>query len=81
MKSEDDDEEEPQSSQLHHRPTEEIKTEAGGEDCGGPEPARTSDPHRYLQPKNDDSAEPETGDTAEPTSQCVYMHSLVTLQP
>ncbi|XP_037651667.1 UPF0746 protein DDB_G0281095-like isoform X2 [Sebastes umbrosus] len=43
VKSEDD-EEEPQSSQLHQRQTEQTETEADGEDCGGPEPARNSDP-------------------------------------
>ncbi|XP_073337755.1 uncharacterized protein [Pagrus major] len=45
VKSEDDDDEEkPQSSQM--------ETEADGEDCGGPEPARTSDP----DPETDDRA-------------------------
>ncbi|XP_078099903.1 uncharacterized protein LOC144512829 [Sander vitreus] len=61
VKSEDD-EEKPVFSQLHQRQTEEIKTEAGGEDCGGPEPAIKSDPDTHLQPDTDD----ETGDSSEP---------------
>ncbi|KAM8766113.1 uncharacterized protein AB9X84_005107 [Acanthopagrus schlegelii] len=64
VKSEEDDEEEPQSSQLHQRQTEQMETEADGEDCGEPEPARTSDPYRYLKPVTDDDDEtsrcPET---------------------
>ncbi|XP_042291750.1 gastrula zinc finger protein XlCGF57.1-like isoform X3 [Thunnus maccoyii] len=36
----EDDEEKPQSSQLHQRQTEQMETEADGEDCGGSEPAR-----------------------------------------
>ncbi|XP_039648480.1 zinc finger protein 771-like [Perca fluviatilis] len=72
VKSEDDDddddeEEKPMFSQLHQRQTEEIKTEADGEDCGGPEPAMKSDPP--LQPDTDDetgdSSEPETDDSAD----------------
>ncbi|XP_054461501.1 zinc finger protein 454-like [Anoplopoma fimbria] len=51
VKSEDD-EEKPQSSQLHHRRTEHMETEADGEDCGGPEPAWNSDPH--LQKSSSD---------------------------
>ncbi|XP_032367363.1 uncharacterized protein LOC116686451 isoform X1 [Etheostoma spectabile] len=43
VKSEDD-EEEAQSSQLHQRQTQHMETEADGEDCGGPEPARNSHP-------------------------------------
>ncbi|XP_049424914.1 uncharacterized protein LOC125884150 isoform X1 [Epinephelus fuscoguttatus] len=54
VKSEDD-EEKPQSSQLHQRHTEQMETEAEGEDCGGAEPARNSDPDTHLQPENDDS--------------------------
>ncbi|XP_037651578.1 oocyte zinc finger protein XlCOF7.1-like isoform X2 [Sebastes umbrosus] len=65
VKSEDD-EEKPQSSQLHQRQTEQMETEADGEDCGGPEPARNSDPHTPLQSDTDektsDSSEPETED-------------------
>ncbi|XP_034052702.1 gastrula zinc finger protein XlCGF42.1-like [Gymnodraco acuticeps] len=66
-----------QSSQLHQTQTEEnteaeppasssaehMETEADGEDCGGPEPARNSDPERHLQPKTEDnpggSSEPD----------------------
>ncbi|XP_031178826.1 zinc finger protein 32-like [Sander lucioperca] len=55
VKSEDD-EEKPQFSQLHQRQTEEIKTEADGEDCGGPEPAMKSDPDTHLQPDTDDQS-------------------------
>ncbi|XP_044028063.1 zinc finger and SCAN domain-containing protein 2-like isoform X2 [Siniperca chuatsi] len=53
---EEDDEEKPQSSQLHQSQTEEnrdaelLKTEADGEDCGGPEPARNFNPDNPLQP-------------------------------
>uniref|UniRef100_A0A671X319 Zinc finger protein 2-like n=1 Tax=Sparus aurata TaxID=8175 RepID=A0A671X319_SPAAU len=75
VKSEGDDEEEPQSSQLHHIKTEQIrdvehlKTEAEGEFCGGPEPepVKDSDPDSYLQAADDDktshSSEPETDDS------------------
>ncbi|KAL7375342.1 hypothetical protein ABVT39_015895, partial [Epinephelus coioides] len=45
---------------------EQMETEADGEDCGGPEPARNSDPDTHLQPETDDktgeSSEPETDD-------------------
>ncbi|KAI4793175.1 hypothetical protein KUCAC02_032889 [Chaenocephalus aceratus] len=62
VKSEDD-EERPQSSQLHQR-----QTEADGEDCGGPEPAKNSDPETRLQPETEDnpgdSSEPDTEDSA-----------------
>ncbi|XP_045915186.1 zinc finger protein 665-like [Micropterus dolomieu] len=51
VKSEDDGEK-PQSSQLHQSQTEQM--EADGEDCGGPEPARDSAPHRLLQPETED---------------------------
>ncbi|XP_035537171.1 zinc finger protein 37 homolog isoform X2 [Morone saxatilis] len=66
VKSEDDDDEEkPQSSQLHQRQTEQIKTEADEDDCGGPAPTRNSDPDTHLQPDTDemteDLFEPETG--------------------
>nr|XP_033933534.1 zinc finger E-box-binding homeobox 1-like [Pseudochaenichthys georgianus] len=58
-----------QSSQLHQTQSEEIReaeppasssaehmeTEADGEDCGGPEPARNSDPERHLQPETEDN--------------------------
>ncbi|XP_039648866.1 zinc finger MYM-type protein 1-like [Perca fluviatilis] len=61
VKSEDD-EEKPEFSQLHQRQIEAIKTEADGEDCGGPEPAMKSDPDTHLQPDTDD----KTGDSSEP---------------
>ncbi|XP_071058346.1 gastrula zinc finger protein xFG20-1-like isoform X2 [Pseudochaenichthys georgianus] len=68
VKSEDD-EEKPQSSQLHQRQTEHLETEADGEDCGGPEPARSSDPERHLKPETEnnsgDSSEPDTEDSAD----------------
>ncbi|XP_044043437.1 zinc finger protein 594-like isoform X5 [Siniperca chuatsi] len=63
VKSEEDDEEKPQSSQLHQRLTEQMKTEADGEDCGGPEPARKSDPD--TNDKTSDSSEPETDDSCD----------------
>ncbi|XP_044043467.1 zinc finger protein OZF-like isoform X5 [Siniperca chuatsi] len=63
VKSEEDDEEKPQSSQLHQRLTEQMKTEADGEDCGGPEPARNSDPATHD--KTSDSSEPETDDSCD----------------
>ncbi|XP_038580299.1 zinc finger protein 771-like [Micropterus salmoides] len=62
VKTEEDDDEKPQSSQLHQCQTEQM--EADGEDCGGPEPARDSDPDRRLQTETEDkaliSAESET---------------------
>nr|XP_046273183.1 gastrula zinc finger protein XlCGF52.1-like [Scatophagus argus] len=60
VKTEEDDEEKPQSSHLHQRPTEQVKSEPEGEDCGGPEPARSSDSERHLPP---DTHEPETDDS------------------
>ncbi|XP_059205861.1 uncharacterized protein LOC131984886 [Centropristis striata] len=64
-----EDEEKPQSSQLHRTQTEQMKTEADGEDCGGPEPDRNSDPDPHLQPDSSqqlgDSSEPETDDSAD----------------
>ena len=66
VKSEDD-EEKPQSSQLHQRQTEQMETEADGENCGGSEPAKNSHPDRHLQPDSDektsDSSEPDTDDS------------------
>ncbi|XP_078032179.1 uncharacterized protein LOC144467443 [Epinephelus lanceolatus] len=50
VKSEEEDEEIPQSSQFYKRQTEQMETEADGEDCGGPEPARNSDSDTHLQP-------------------------------
>ncbi|XP_034058958.1 oocyte zinc finger protein XlCOF8.4-like [Gymnodraco acuticeps] len=72
VKSEDD-EEKPQSSQPHQRQTEHMETEADGDDCRGPEPARNSDPESSLQPKTEDhtgdSSEPDTGDSSEPETE------------
>ncbi|XP_053190774.1 gastrula zinc finger protein XlCGF57.1-like [Scomber japonicus] len=45
VKSEND-EEKPQSSHLHQRQTENMETEADGEDCGGSEPDRNLVLHR-----------------------------------
>ncbi|XP_071058880.1 zinc finger protein 572-like [Pseudochaenichthys georgianus] len=68
VKSEDD-KEKPQSSQPHQRQTEHMETEADGDDCRGPEPARNSDPESSLQPKTEDntgdSFEPDTEDSAD----------------
>ncbi|XP_042372564.1 zinc finger protein 135-like, partial [Plectropomus leopardus] len=64
VKSEDD-EEKPQSSQLHQRLTEQMETEADGEDCGGPEPDRNSHPDTHLQPETED----KTGDSSEPETE------------
>ncbi|XP_071060411.1 zinc finger protein 583-like [Pseudochaenichthys georgianus] len=64
VKSEDD-KEKPQSSQPHQRQTEHMETEADGDDCRGPEPARNSDPESSLQPKTVD----ETGDSSEPDNE------------
>ncbi|XP_044028253.1 zinc finger protein 569-like [Siniperca chuatsi] len=60
VKSEED-EEKPQSSQLHQSQTEQMETGADGEDCGGPGPARNSDPDTHLQPETDDN----TSDSSE----------------
>ncbi|XP_073319153.1 uncharacterized protein [Pagrus major] len=66
VKSEEDDEEKPQSSQLHQRQTEQMETEADGEDCGGPEPAWNFNPDSHLQSATHDemsqSSDPETDD-------------------
>ncbi|XP_035854239.1 uncharacterized protein LOC116058585 isoform X3 [Sander lucioperca] len=61
VKSEDD-EDIHQFSKLNQRQTEQMETEADGDDCGGPEPAMNSDPDTHLQPATDD----ETGDSSEP---------------
>ncbi|XP_035848909.1 oocyte zinc finger protein XlCOF6-like [Sander lucioperca] len=49
------------------RETQHMETEADGEDCGGPEPARNS--HPLLQPETEDQtgdcSEPETDDSAD----------------
>ncbi|XP_068423205.1 zinc finger protein ZFP2-like [Clinocottus analis] len=58
----EDDEEEAQSSQLHQRLTEHMETEADGEDCGGPEPDRNSDPESDTD-ETIDSSEPDTDDS------------------
>ncbi|XP_037622320.1 zinc finger protein 771-like [Sebastes umbrosus] len=71
VKSEEDDEEKAQYSQLHESQSEENRvaerTEADGDDCGGPEPARNSDPDSPLQPAAHDKtshySEPETDDS------------------
>ncbi|XP_044028038.1 zinc finger protein 391-like [Siniperca chuatsi] len=63
VKSEED-EEKPQSSQLHQRQTEQMETGADGEDCGGPGPARNSDPDTHLQPLSDDNS-PDSTETDE----------------
>ncbi|XP_028427303.1 zinc finger protein 32-like isoform X1 [Perca flavescens] len=64
-----EDEEKPQFSAFFQRQTEQMKREADGEDCGGPEPAMKSDPDPHLQPATDDetgdSSEPETDDSAD----------------
>ncbi|XP_053190767.1 oocyte zinc finger protein XlCOF7.1-like [Scomber japonicus] len=50
----EDDEEKPQSSHLHQRQTENMKTEADGEDCGGSEPDKNVKPDTHLQPNAED---------------------------
>ncbi|KAM6935609.1 uncharacterized protein PEZ65_005951 [Lycodopsis pacificus] len=57
----EDDEEEGQSSQLHQRQTEQMETDADGEDCGGPEPGRNSDPDRHPEPDTDE----KTGESSD----------------
>ncbi|XP_033493238.2 uncharacterized protein LOC117263730 isoform X1 [Epinephelus lanceolatus] len=68
VKSEEDDEEKAQSSQLHQRQTEQMETEADGEDCEGPEPARNSKLDTHLQPDTDDKtshSEPANDDSTD----------------
>ncbi|XP_078099863.1 uncharacterized protein LOC144512801 isoform X2 [Sander vitreus] len=65
VKSEDD-EEKPEFSQLHQRQTEQMKTEADGEDCGGLEPARNLRPDTLLQRSSSDA-----------TSQCYKQETKV----
>ncbi|XP_030267040.1 putative zinc finger and SCAN domain-containing protein 5C [Sparus aurata] len=66
VKSGEDDEEKPQSSQLHQRQTEQMETEADGEDCGGPEPDRNVNSVSHLPPVTDEEkshcSEPEIAD-------------------
>ncbi|XP_041664285.1 zinc finger protein 320-like [Cheilinus undulatus] len=57
----EDDEEKPQSSQLHEIQREGMKTGADGEDCGGPEQVRNSEPERHLhEDKTEDFSESDT---------------------
>ncbi|KAM6941623.1 uncharacterized protein PEZ65_003625 [Lycodopsis pacificus] len=63
VKSEDD-EEEAQSSQLHQRQTDQMETEADGEDCGGPEPDRNSDPDIHPEPDTDDNGDSSDTDNS-----------------
>ncbi|XP_070702880.1 zinc finger protein 180-like [Pempheris klunzingeri] len=62
VKSEDD-EEEAQSSQLHHRHTEHMETEADGEDCGGPGPDRNPHPRGPLEAEDQTEDSSETDDS------------------
>ncbi|XP_068583103.1 zinc finger protein 177-like isoform X2 [Cebidichthys violaceus] len=66
VKSEDD-EEEAQSSELHTKQTKQMEIDADGEDSGGPESGRNSDPDIHPGPDTDekigDSSEPETDDS------------------
>ncbi|XP_034401527.1 zinc finger protein 2 homolog [Cyclopterus lumpus] len=64
VKSEDD-EEEAQSSHLHQRLTEHMETEADGEDCGGPEPDRNSDPVRHAEPDKETEPYSEPDDSVD----------------
>ncbi|XP_030267029.1 zinc finger protein OZF-like [Sparus aurata] len=78
VKSEED-EEKPQSSQLHQRQTEQMETEADGEDCGGPEPDRTFNSVSHLQPVTDDETshccEPETDHSSDWETRKHQVHS------
>ncbi|XP_059205796.1 zinc finger protein 184-like [Centropristis striata] len=67
VKSEED-EEKPQSSQLHQTQTEQMETEAAGENCGGPEPLRTDDPNGYYHPVGGE----KPGDSSELRSALSY---------
>ncbi|XP_034004427.1 zinc finger and BTB domain-containing protein 24-like, partial [Trematomus bernacchii] len=64
-----DDKKKPQSPQPHQRRTEHMETEADGDDCRGPEPARNSDPESSLQPKTGDSSETDAEDSSEPDTE------------
>ncbi|XP_039978078.1 zinc finger protein 570-like [Xiphias gladius] len=91
VKSEDDDEEKPQTSQLHQSQTEEnreaeppasssaeqMKTEADGEDCGGPEPASNLDPDRDLRSGTHD----KTWDPFEPKSEVSFYECKESREP
>ncbi|XP_075947936.1 uncharacterized protein LOC142949929 [Anarhichas minor] len=69
-----DDEEEAQSSQLHQRQTEQMETDADGEDCGGPEPDRNSDPEPDTDDKTGDSSDTDDWkETREPQSGLNYL--------
>ncbi|XP_034401524.1 zinc finger protein 2 homolog [Cyclopterus lumpus] len=59
------DEEEAQSSHLHQRLTEHMETEADGEDCGGPEPDRNSDPVRHAEPDKETEPYSEPDDSVD----------------
>ncbi|TNN40855.1 hypothetical protein EYF80_048989 [Liparis tanakae] len=72
VKTEDD---EAQSSQLHHTQEEHVgaeppvgssaqQVEGGGEDRGGSEPARSTDPDGFLQPANTEET-PGSSDRAD----------------
>ncbi|XP_034736154.1 zinc finger protein 32-like isoform X2 [Etheostoma cragini] len=67
VKSEEDDEEKAQSSQLYEGQTEENRAAersgAGGEDCGGPEPARNTNPDSPLQPATYDKTSDSQSET------------------
>ncbi|XP_028427232.1 zinc finger protein 596-like [Perca flavescens] len=61
VKSEDN-KEKAQILQLHQRQTEEMETEADGQDCGGSEQAGNAHPYTYLQPDtNDKTRVPHSG--------------------
>ncbi|XP_034732770.1 oocyte zinc finger protein XlCOF6.1-like isoform X5 [Etheostoma cragini] len=66
VKSEDS-KKEAQSSQLHQRQTQHMKTGADGEDCGEPKPARNSHPllQQETEDQTGDSSDPETDDSAD----------------
>ncbi|XP_074525421.1 uncharacterized protein LOC141789840 isoform X3 [Halichoeres trimaculatus] len=64
MKSEND-EEEPESSLLRQRLTDHMETAAGGEDCGRPEPASSSDPEKDLENEVQTEASSDTGSGSE----------------
>ncbi|XP_028427314.1 uncharacterized protein LOC114550725 isoform X2 [Perca flavescens] len=72
VKSEDD-EDKNLFSQRNQRQTEQMETEAGGEDCGGPEPATNSDPDTHSQPDTDD----EPGHSPEPDTSADWKETLV----